>query len=406
MAGQHGTSLHEYTQALTVQLRLRKVPVPSIGQIVAEVESHVRETGEDPIEAFGQPGIYSAQCTCERASRGRRVRSGLLDAAVPTVAITGALMILESLSSLTGVFRVTGNMPPFWFATGLVFALVMRRGENVVADWGTRAVGANLADRRTRPTGASRQVWSVRAAHWLYLLILGALIALARAIRSQSPEGPELLHLPGWALLLVGLTLLVACGWLDIRRTDKIVDPRSTNKEGGGSMNTENDSNSENDSKISSRGLPREPPVQVAAARRAGRADRADPGGGRDVRCRHRAGPGRHVRSAGGVCRNVRRCVTPHGRSRRGGYPALHGARASGLAGRRRGSGPDPSASDRPDPDDIPRLDAPGRRSADLVHLGAQPGWEPRRLPASIVRPRPANRQAGYAHDWKQLDEH
>ena len=35
-----------------------------------------------------------------------------------------------------------------------------------------------------------------------------------------------MLHLPGWALLLAGLALLVACGWLDIRRTDRIVDPR------------------------------------------------------------------------------------------------------------------------------------------------------------------------------------
>lgn len=232
MPGQHGTSLTDYTQALTIQLRLRQASGSTIGQIVAEVESHVRETGEDPVEAFGQPGIYSARCTGDRASRGRRVRSGLLDAAMPTVAIAGALMMLESLSSLTGVVIVTGNMPPFWVATGLVFSLVMRRGENVVADRGTRTVGANLADRRTRATGSSRQVWSVRAAHWLYLLILGALIALARAIRSQSPEGPELLHLPGWALLLVGLTLLVAGGWLDIRRIDKIVDPRSTNRMG------------------------------------------------------------------------------------------------------------------------------------------------------------------------------
>lgn len=226
MAGQHGTSLYDYTQALTVQLRLRKVPGPAIGQIVAEVESHVRETGEDPIEAFGQPGIYSAQFTSDRGTRGQRARASLLNAAVPTVAITGALMIGESLSGLTGVVRLTANMPLLWLATGLAFALVMRRVDDVVADRGTRTVGASPADRMTRPVGTSRQVWGIRAAHWLYLLILAVLVLLAQAIRSRSPEGPELLHLPGWALLLAGLTLGVASVWLDIRRTDKIVDPR------------------------------------------------------------------------------------------------------------------------------------------------------------------------------------
>lgn len=226
MPGQHGTSLYDYTQALTVQLRLRQVAGPAIGQIVAEVESHVRETGEDPIEAFGQPGNYSAQFTSDRGTRGRRARASLLNAAVPTVAIIGALMILESLSSLTGVVRVTANMPLFWVATGLVFALVMRRVENLLADRGTRTVGTNVADRRTRPVGVSRQAWGIRAAHWLYLLILAVLIQLALVIRSRVSEGPDLFHLSGWALLLVGLALLVAGGWLDIRRTDKIVDPR------------------------------------------------------------------------------------------------------------------------------------------------------------------------------------
>lgn len=65
MPGQHGTSLKDYTQALITQLRLRKVPGAVIGQSAAEVESHVRETGEDPVEAFGQPGSYSAQLAGE-----------------------------------------------------------------------------------------------------------------------------------------------------------------------------------------------------------------------------------------------------------------------------------------------------------------------------------------------------
>jgi hypothetical protein len=48
MPGQHGSSLKDYTQALTIQLRLRNVPGARIGQVIGEVESQVRETGEDP----------------------------------------------------------------------------------------------------------------------------------------------------------------------------------------------------------------------------------------------------------------------------------------------------------------------------------------------------------------------
>ena len=70
MPRQHGTSLKDYTQALTIQLRLREIPGTAIGQIVAEVESHVRETGEDPVEAFGQPGSYSENFTPGSAGAG------------------------------------------------------------------------------------------------------------------------------------------------------------------------------------------------------------------------------------------------------------------------------------------------------------------------------------------------
>lgn len=98
MSGQHGTSLKDYTQALTVQLRLRDVPGRAIGQIVAEVESHVRETGEDPVEAFGQPGSYSAQFAGRRRPVGRGGWLSLADVQTDvtfTMAMVGALRAAE-----------------------------------------------------------------------------------------------------------------------------------------------------------------------------------------------------------------------------------------------------------------------------------------------------------------------
>ena len=56
-----------YTRALMVALRARHVSSERIGEVVADVESRVAETGEDPREAFGPPQRYAA------AVAGRRV---------------------------------------------------------------------------------------------------------------------------------------------------------------------------------------------------------------------------------------------------------------------------------------------------------------------------------------------
>lgn len=74
MPGQQGTSLKDYTEALTTQLRLRRVPGKVIGQVIAEVESHVRETGEDPVEVFGQPG--ATRPSSPAVARGSGVGDG------------------------------------------------------------------------------------------------------------------------------------------------------------------------------------------------------------------------------------------------------------------------------------------------------------------------------------------
>ncbi len=46
---------------LLLALRLRDVPGARIGEVLAEVQSHVAETGEDPRQAFGEPGEYADQ---------------------------------------------------------------------------------------------------------------------------------------------------------------------------------------------------------------------------------------------------------------------------------------------------------------------------------------------------------
>ncbi|MDO5677255.1 MAG: hypothetical protein Q4G35_07075 [Propionibacteriaceae bacterium] len=50
-----------YVDDLALELRLLDVPGTKIGEILAEVQAHVAETGEDPREAFGPVKDYAAE---------------------------------------------------------------------------------------------------------------------------------------------------------------------------------------------------------------------------------------------------------------------------------------------------------------------------------------------------------
>lgn len=50
-----------WCEDLLLALRLRDVPGARIGEVIAEVQSHVAETGEDPRAAFGPPRQYAAE---------------------------------------------------------------------------------------------------------------------------------------------------------------------------------------------------------------------------------------------------------------------------------------------------------------------------------------------------------
>ena len=216
MPGQHGTSLKEYTKALTVQLRLRDVPGRAIGQIVAEVESHVRETGEDPIEAFGQPGSYSAQFAGRRRSVGGRGWLSLADVQTDvtfTMAMVGAFVLLNGVLNLGEIVNVTAKVVS-WVAPIVIYALVVGR------------IDIAVADRETRTITAARRTQGTRAASWLRFLAAFATFELGMAISSRLPHEPVLISLPGWSLVLVGLAVTGVSVWVYLRRSDRIVDPR------------------------------------------------------------------------------------------------------------------------------------------------------------------------------------
>ncbi|GHE11438.1 HAAS signaling domain-containing protein [Klenkia taihuensis] len=59
MNAETAPALARYRQELIVALRLKDVPGDRIGEAVAEVESHVADTGEDPVAAFGPAKEYA-----------------------------------------------------------------------------------------------------------------------------------------------------------------------------------------------------------------------------------------------------------------------------------------------------------------------------------------------------------
>lgn len=54
------TTVKKYTRQLIFGLRLRDIPGDVIGDALAQVESHVANTGEDPVAAFGPAREYAA----------------------------------------------------------------------------------------------------------------------------------------------------------------------------------------------------------------------------------------------------------------------------------------------------------------------------------------------------------
>lgn len=79
---------------LIVQLRLKDVPGDRIGDILLEVESHIRETGETPEEAFGSAKAYAE--TYVRANPPRRTHAS----SIPQLILIGA-------SSFAGMFLLS-----------------------------------------------------------------------------------------------------------------------------------------------------------------------------------------------------------------------------------------------------------------------------------------------------------
>jgi len=89
-----------------LRLRMRDVPGARIGEVLAEVQSHVAETGEHPREAFGEPKEYADRVAdalgAPTGSGWRTVLRGLTWQDVATTVVIGlaATLLADGLWAL------------------------------------------------------------------------------------------------------------------------------------------------------------------------------------------------------------------------------------------------------------------------------------------------------------------
>ena len=118
-----------YTDDLALELRLLDVPGVRIGEILAEVESHVAETGEDPLDAFGPVKEYARERADSQADQSGNLISRLFAGHWLMAAGSFLFTGVATLFLLTGVFALISDqvsapfgLPP-WSA--IIIALVL-----------------------------------------------------------------------------------------------------------------------------------------------------------------------------------------------------------------------------------------------------------------------------------------
>ncbi|WP_156969813.1 hypothetical protein [Knoellia subterranea] len=164
---------------------------PKVREIVAQVEAHTRMTGEDPVEAFGQPVDYAAQW---QPLSGRHLLTQFLLGVVLAAGIMGVIKAVSVDRAWADPTPVTfDDLPTF----GVFVALLG------VLPW---TVDLFLSRRRASRLGQSAPglEWPLR---WAAILGIGAAVSGAVWILGEPSDG-TLFMAPRWLLLALGLATL------------------------------------------------------------------------------------------------------------------------------------------------------------------------------------------------------
>jgi hypothetical protein len=113
---------------LILALRVRDVPGARIGEVLAEVQSHLAETGEDPRQAFGTPREYAGEVAealglTPVGLRQRLRRAGWGDLAVALLLGVAGFLLADALWS-QGAGESAALGLPAWVVVVLAVALL------------------------------------------------------------------------------------------------------------------------------------------------------------------------------------------------------------------------------------------------------------------------------------------
>ncbi|MDA3647748.1 hypothetical protein LZ318_36955 [Saccharopolyspora indica] len=198
----------KYRDELLLALRMHEISGERVGEVLAEVEAHVRETGEDPVEAFGKPREYAVQVAAQLdSSTGKRSTMEVAISALATAALVmfGSEFLLEALFEPSGV--VTYTMKD---TVALVSLLVLM------------VVGVMLMFKAyTAQRGNKVYGGAAVAAFALGILVQ---FASGRLLDDVTP----LYELPSWLAIVLGSVLLVGAITLLVRATrrGRVVYPK------------------------------------------------------------------------------------------------------------------------------------------------------------------------------------
>jgi hypothetical protein len=139
------TELESYRNDLLMALRLKDVSGPRIAEVLAEVDSHVQETGESPVEAFGPPKDYAHEVvTALRPDDatgmfmwdwGRAAVTGLGSFAGAVLLIEGLITSIAGGPGPSGLPPVVAVVAGLILLVGIAFSLVRstrRSGDRVI----------------------------------------------------------------------------------------------------------------------------------------------------------------------------------------------------------------------------------------------------------------------------------
>lgn len=167
------TSVETYRNDLLLALRLRDVPGPRIAEVLAEVESHVGETREDPREAFGDPKAYAEQVADAVGLGGRGGLRGWLLALRGPVGVIGLGSLAGGLLLASGLFDLgAGTDGPAGVPAAVAVAVgaVLWLGVGLALRSELTGTGDRVLDPRT---GADM---APAAPRWAGAVTVGALV--------------------------------------------------------------------------------------------------------------------------------------------------------------------------------------------------------------------------------------